>query len=139
MTAPSEDVSKKNNAELTRVPKSPEAIPHGATPIFSPQSDLAMIELYAEICKTAKVLMVCAPFELHEKIREAFKGKTAGTLRFLLADKAGSFGKTGEVDDVENNPANQVAVATVLKTALNDFQGRLLEHTESFHHAGVHV
>ena len=27
----------------------------------------------------------------------------------------------------------------MLKSALHDFQGRLLEDEESFHHAGVHI
>src|SRR6266702_6691179 len=54
---------------LTPVPNSRDAIAHGITPIFSPQSSLAMIDLYAELCKSAKVLMVSAPFALHPTIR----------------------------------------------------------------------
>ena len=136
---PSPEDSKSGNAKNTPVPATRAAIEHGTTPIFSPQRDLTMIKLYAEICSTAKVLMVCAPFTLHADIRKAFDSKPAGTLRFLLADKEGSFGKKGEIDIVQNNHANTVAVATVLSSPLNDFQGNLLEDKQSFHHAGVHI
>ena len=40
---------------------------------------------------------------------------------------------------MQRDAGNKATVATILDTPLNDFQGRLLEHTESFHHAGVHV
>jgi phosphatidylserine/phosphatidylglycerophosphate/cardiolipin synthase-like enzyme len=127
--------------DLTPVPQltpSP-VVPHGITPIFSPQSRLDMIELYAGICRQAKVLLVSAPFLLHEKIREAFNLSADDTLRFLLADKEGSFGKKGEIEIVQRNPSDVVSVATILHSPLNDFQGNLLEHAESFHHAGVHI
>ncbi len=84
---------KKKLAQLTPPPKARDTVPHGVTPIFSPQSDLDMIDLYADICSGAKLLLVSAPFLLHEKIRQAFDSAPAGTLRFLLADKEGSFGK----------------------------------------------
>jgi phosphatidylserine/phosphatidylglycerophosphate/cardiolipin synthase-like enzyme len=137
----SEAASHKALAKLTPVPPNRDAIEHGVTPIFSPQSDLAMIDLYAEICSKAKVLMVCAPFELHAKIRAALETVAPGTVRFLMADKEGSYGSkgNGEIDMIEGDPQNKAVVATVLKNPLNDFQGRLLEHTESFHHAGVHI
>lgn len=132
---------KKKLGKLTPPPSLPakENVPHGITPIFSPQSDLDMIELYADICTQAKVLLVSAPFLLHEKIRAAFDSAPSGTLRFLLADKEGAFGKDGEIDVVQRNPANIATVATLLRNPLNDFQGKLLAHTESFHHAGVHI
>jgi len=56
-----------------------------------------------------------------------------------MADKEGSFGSKGEIEIMQRDPGNMAAVATILDTPLNDFQGRLLEHTESFHHAGVHI
>jgi phosphatidylserine/phosphatidylglycerophosphate/cardiolipin synthase-like enzyme len=130
---------KKKLAQLTPPPKDRDAVPHGVTPIFSPQANLAMIDLYASICSEAKLLLVSAPFLLHEKIRQAFDSAPAGTLRFLLADKQGSFGKDGEIEIVQRNPANIAAVATILENPLNDFQGKLLESKESFHHAGVHI
>ncbi|HEY4847352.1 MAG TPA: phospholipase D-like domain-containing protein [Methylocella sp.] len=128
-------------AALTPVPTAPAraSVAHGVTPIFSPQANLAMIDLYADICQQAKVLFVAAPFLLHEKIRATFNEAPAGTLRFLLADKEGSFGREGEIELIQRNPANVASVATILKTPLNDFQGKLLEDTESFHHAGVHI
>ena len=55
-----------------------------------------MIDLYADICKTAKVLMVSAPFALHERIRTVLKSPTDGAMRFMLADKEGSYGEKGE-------------------------------------------
>ncbi len=138
---PGSAASKSQLAALTPVPQLPARanVAHGITPIFSPQSSLAMIEVYADICAGAKVLMVSAPFLLHEKIRAALDSAPAGTLRFLLADKEGSFGKNGEIEIVQRNPANKAAVATILRNPLNDFQGELLLHKESFHHAGVHI
>ena len=130
---------KKHTLFLTPVPKNREGIPSGVTPIFSPQSKLDMIDLYAELCRSGKVVMVSAPFVLHKKILDTFKKTPTDTLRFLMADKGGSFGKAGAVKLLEHDIGNQVSVATTLKSALHDFQGRLLEHGESFHHSGVHI
>ncbi|MCS3758891.1 phospholipase D-like domain-containing protein [Bradyrhizobium centrosematis] len=130
---------KKHTQFLTPVPKDRDSIPHGVTPIFSPQSKLEMIDLYAELCRTGKIVMVSAPFVLHPKILATFKKTPKGTLRFLMADKGSSFGKAGAVKLLEHDAANQVSVATTLSSALHDFQGRLLEHEESFHHSGVHI
>jgi len=138
-TYPSAADSREAVAKLTPVPANVDAISHGITPIFSPQSGLDMIDRYAEICERAKVLMVCAPFELHDKIKNVLKTPAPGTLRFLMADREGSFGDKGEIEIVEGDPANSAAVATILKSPLNDFQGKLLLHTEGFHHAGVHI
>ncbi|ESX49430.1 phospholipase D-like domain-containing protein [Mesorhizobium sp. C416B] len=125
--------------ELTPVPSGVDKLEHGITPIFSPQSSIDMIKLYAEICQRAKVLLVSAPFALHPEIRKVLKQAAPGTLRFLMADKEGSFGTKGEIEIMEGDPGNAAAVATVLDTPLNDYQGRLLEHSEGFHHAGVHI
>jgi len=131
---------KHENEAMTPVPGADRnSIVHGVTPIFSPQSSLSMLDLYADVCRQAKVLLVCAPFELHQKIRDTFDHPPPGVLRFLMADKAGSFGKKGEMELIQRDPGNKATVATVLKTPLNDFQGKLLEHAESFHHAGVHI
>src|SRR5262249_21564945 len=74
---------------LSPVPGLPAAakLAHGITPIFSPQSSLSMIDLYADIAHQAKVLMVSAPFLLHEKIRAVFDEENPGALRYLMADK----------------------------------------------------
>jgi phosphatidylserine/phosphatidylglycerophosphate/cardiolipin synthase-like enzyme len=130
---------KKHTQAATPVPKDRAGIPHGVTPIFSPQSTLDMIDLYAGLCRTGKIVMVSAPFVLHPQILAAFKDTPPDTLRFLMADKGSSFGKAGAVTLLEHDAGNQVSVATTLKSALHDFQGRLLEHEESFHHSGVHI
>jgi hypothetical protein len=130
---------KKRTQFLTPVPKGRDAIAHGVTPIFSPQSKLDMIDLYAELCKTGKVVMVSAPFALHPKILDTFKKTPKDTLRFLMADKGSSFGKAGAVKLLEHDAGNEVSVATTLDSKLHDFQRRLLEHEESFHHSGVHI
>jgi phosphatidylserine/phosphatidylglycerophosphate/cardiolipin synthase-like enzyme len=135
----SADTMKKQTDVLTPVPKNRDAIRHGVTPIFSPQHTLAMIDLYAELCNGAKVLMVCAPFELHETILDTFKKMPPDVVRFLMADKEGAFGKKGEITLLQNELGNEVTVATVLQSPLHDFQGGLLEDKESFHHVGVHV
>jgi hypothetical protein len=133
------DVMKKSTMAATPAPKDRDSIPHGITPIFSPQSKLDMIDLYADLCRTGKVVMISAPFVLHPKILETFNKTPPDTLRFLMADKGSSFGKAGAVKLLEHDVDNQVAVATTLNSALHDFQGRLLEHEESFHHSGVHI
>jgi phosphatidylserine/phosphatidylglycerophosphate/cardiolipin synthase-like enzyme len=130
---------KKHTLFLTPVPKNRDGIAPGATPIFSPQAKLDMIELYAELCRTGKIVMVSAPFVLHPKILDTFKNTPKDTLRFLMADKGSALGKAGAVKLLEHDIGNQVSVATTLKSALHDFQGRLLEHEESFHHSGVHI
>ncbi len=130
---------KKKVQSLTPVPKTRDDIPHGVTPIFSPQSKLDMIDLYAELCRSGKIVMVSAPFVLHPKILATFDNTPQDTLRFLMADKSSALGKAGAVQLLEHDAGNQVSVATTLSSALHDFQGRLLEHEESFHHAGVHI
>jgi phosphatidylserine/phosphatidylglycerophosphate/cardiolipin synthase-like enzyme len=129
---------KKELAKLTPVslplPKS-----HRTWAIFSPQSKLDMIDLYARISSEAKCLMVCAPFELHEKIRKAFLKKPKDTLHYLLLDKEKSLGKPEEVEVQEGDPRNTIGVATTLSSPLHDFQGKLLEGKESFLHAGIHI
>jgi phosphatidylserine/phosphatidylglycerophosphate/cardiolipin synthase-like enzyme len=132
-------VIKKGTVALCPVPKNAAAVKQGMTPIFSPQSKLDMIELYADICRKAKVLMVSAPFALHPTILATFNKRAPGTVRFLMADKAASFGKNGAVKLLANDPGNTVAIATTVASPLHDFQGALLEDTESFHHAGVHI
>jgi len=135
----SSDEMKKKTVEPGPVPKTVADVKQGMTPIFSPQSTLDMIELYADVCRAAKVLMVSAPFELHKDIEKTFDKRAPDTLRFLMADKAGSFGKKGAVKLLENDPGNEVSIATVIKSPLHDFQGALLEDAESFHHRGVHI
>lgn len=131
--------TKAGNARITPVPRSVAAIPAGVTPVFSPQPDLAMLDLYAEICRNAKLLFISAPFLLHEKIRTVITGPSNGALRYVMGDKEGSFGKKGDIDIVNGDPGRVGVAAMSLKTELHDFQGGLLEGKESFHHAGVHI
>jgi phosphatidylserine/phosphatidylglycerophosphate/cardiolipin synthase-like enzyme len=133
------DAMKEATVAATPAPKDRASIPHGITPIFSPQSKLAMIDLYADLCRTGKIVMVSAPFILHPKILDTFKKTPPDTLRFLMADKGSALGKDGAVKLLEHDAGNVVSVATTLNVALHDFQGRLLEHEESFHHSGVHI
>lgn len=138
-TDPPAPDTKLANERITPVPGvTRDSIPQGITPLFSPQRELDMLDLYAAVCASAKLLMVSAPFELHKKIMDALKSD-AGTdvLRFVLADTERSLG--GDVQIMNREPSFAGSVATVLKSPLNDFQGRLLEGKESFHHAGVHV
>ncbi len=138
-TDPDAEHTKAGNEQLTPVPPSRDAIPHGVTVLFSPQSDLRMVELYAEICANAKLLLVSAPFLLHSVIRGALFSPPGDALRYVMSDKPGAFGAKGAIDLFNGAPGNQGAAATMLKGPLNDFQGKLLEGRESFHHGGVHV
>jgi phosphatidylserine/phosphatidylglycerophosphate/cardiolipin synthase-like enzyme len=98
-----------------------------------------MLTLYADICRNATCLMVSAPFELFKDIRTALLKRPAGTVHYLLLDKASSLGKPEEVQVQEGDPRNTIAVATTISSPLHDFQGKLLEGKESFLHAGIHI
>jgi hypothetical protein len=130
---------RKKVMELTPVPANRDAIPHGVTPIVSPQSSSAMIDLYASVCSSAKVLLISAPFSLHETIRATFPTVPPNVIRFLLLDKERSAGKPDEVSLIKSSAGNQLAVATALKSPLFDFQGNVLQARESFHHKGIHI
>ncbi len=136
---PSAEDTKKANETMTPIPGvKRDAIGHGITPLFSPQHGLDMIDLYADVCQSARLLMVSAPFELHKTIRTALLSAAGDdVLRFVLMDKEQSMG--GGVDIMNRNPSFAGSVATTLDSALHDFQGRTLEGKESFHHAGVHI
>ena len=58
----------------------------GAT--VTPQSSTDMLTLYADVCRNATCLMVSAPFELHASIRKALLKRPAGTVHYLLLDRA---------------------------------------------------
>jgi hypothetical protein len=138
------DTQAKNDV-ITPTPLNREALQHGTTPLFSPQNGLGMLDLYADICKTAKVLMVSAPFALHQKIRDVLQSPTDGAMRFMLADKEGSYGEKGNIDVLNADPGNMAAVAKPFEgIKLADFQKRKLDRDrlmmdEGFHHAGIHI
>jgi phosphatidylserine/phosphatidylglycerophosphate/cardiolipin synthase-like enzyme len=112
---------------------------HKVMPIFSPQSADTMLHLYANLCDGAKMIMVSAPFALSPIILAALTKKSDNVLRFMLLDKMGSLGKGEEVNIIEHDPSDSIAAATTISSPLHDFQGKLLEGKESFHHAGIHI
>jgi len=124
--------------KLTLVPVVLPAAPC-IVPILSPQSNKDMLDLYASICNQADSLMVCAPFELAPEIRTSLEMASGGRLRFLLVDKTGSLGSAQELNVISSDTGNEVSVATTLSSPLHDFQNKLLEGKESYHHAGVHI
>jgi phosphatidylserine/phosphatidylglycerophosphate/cardiolipin synthase-like enzyme len=127
-------------SELAKLSPVPAVVPKNTIiPILSPQSDDAMLKLYARICDKSKCLMVSAPFELAQVIRTELSEKETDEIRFLLLDKNSSLGDAAEVEVVEGDPDNSIAVATTLSSPLHDFQGNLLEGKEGFHHAGIHI
>jgi phosphatidylserine/phosphatidylglycerophosphate/cardiolipin synthase-like enzyme len=127
--------------ELAKLASPPANLPDGPGiwPIFSPQPNTNMLDLYGSLCKQATHLMVCAPFELAEQIQHALENPPSNVLHFLLLDKQSSLGSTNEVKLISGEAQNEVSIATTLSSPLHDFQNRLLESKESFHHAGVHV
>jgi phosphatidylserine/phosphatidylglycerophosphate/cardiolipin synthase-like enzyme len=137
--------TQAHNDVITPTPLNRAALQHGTTPLFSPQNGLGMLDLYADVCKTAKVLMVSAPFALHEKIRNVLGSPTDGAMRFMLADKEGSYGEKGNIDLLNTDPGNMAAVAKPFEgIKLTDFQKRKLDRDrlmmdEGFHHAGIHI
>lgn len=137
---PDPAATKQANKAITPVPDPPTraALSHGITPLFSPQNGLAMLDLYADVCRSAKLLMVSAPFELHQKIMDALKSPAdSSVLRFVLADTARSM--NGGVQIMNRDPHFAGAIATTLKSPLHDFQNRILEKQENFHHRGIHI
>jgi hypothetical protein len=137
--------TQARNDVITPTPPNRAALQHGTTPLFSPQNGLTMLDLYADVCKTAKVLMVSAPFALHQKIRDVLQSPTDGAMRFMLADKEGSYGERGNIDLLNADPGNMAAVAKPFEgIKLADFQKRKLDRDrlmmdEGFHHAGIHI
>jgi hypothetical protein len=137
--------TQARNDVITPTPLNRAALQHGTTPLFSPQNGLGMLDLYADVCRTAKVLMVSAPFALHEKIRNVLQSPTDGAMRFMLADKEGSYGEKGNIDTLNADPGNMAAVAKPFEgIKLADFQKRKLDRDrlmmdEGFHHAGIHI
>ena len=125
-------------------PVTPGEIKKGYTALFSPQSGHlpdktpTMIDLYAQVCAEAKMLVVCAPFELHDAIKNVLEANAPGTLRFLMGDKEGSFGDINLVRG-EKVPGNEISVATTISSPLHDFQNRIIMKKERFHHQGVHI
>lgn len=113
----------------------------GVTPIFSPQSEETMLDLYADVCTDATSVLVCAPFALSPVILKALAAKPdKRMLRFLLLDKEGSLGNNDqEVRVIENDPATSIGIAVTMPSPLHDFQGDLLEGKEAWRHAGVHI
>jgi hypothetical protein len=142
---PTIDETQARNDVITPTPMNRAALQHGVTPLFSPQNGLGMIDLYADVCKTAKVLMVSAPFALHERIRNVLGSPTDGAMRFMLADKEGSYGEKGNIDTLNADPGNMAAVAKPFEgIKLAEFQKRKLDRDrlmvdEGFHHAGIHI
>jgi phosphatidylserine/phosphatidylglycerophosphate/cardiolipin synthase-like enzyme len=135
---PDADSLKQALSTLTTVPNTVPTAP-GIYPIFSPQRNKKMLDLYAAICQQARCLLVCAPFELAVPIRDALKQPSAGALRFLLTDTKRSLGDAQEVSALEGDTGNEVSAAITLKSPLHDFQNKLLAGEESFHHAGIHI
>jgi phosphatidylserine/phosphatidylglycerophosphate/cardiolipin synthase-like enzyme len=128
---------KSTLATLSPVPDYPAE--NSIVPILSPQADDDMLKLYAKICDKSKCLMVSAPFQLAQNIRDELFEKEGGEIRFLLVDKTGSLGDQQEIQVIEGDPDNSISVATTLSSPLHDFQGQLLEGKEGFHHAGIHI
>ncbi len=85
---------KSKTVGLGPAPKTRAELRHGMTPIFSPQPHLDMINLYADICRSAKMLMVSAPFELHDNIKNTFQDPAPDKLRYLMLDKGGRSAKS---------------------------------------------
>ena len=116
-------------------------LPNGeqVVPVFSPQNNDTMLHLYASLCAGSRCLFVSAPFALSPIVLTALTKRPPGTAQFMLLDKAGSLGKGEEVQVIQDDPASSIAVATTLSSPLHDYQNRLLDEHEGFHHAGIHI
>lgn len=135
---PDASTTKQALAALTPVSLTVPA-GHQIIPVLSPQSDDTMLHLYASLCENANSLLVSAPFALSPIIREALSKKNEQAMRFMLLDRMSALGGEEEVQVFQGDPANSIALATTLSSPLHDFQKRLLEGKESFHHAGIHI
>ncbi|MGQ0600517.1 MAG: phospholipase D-like domain-containing protein [Anaerolineales bacterium] len=136
--------------ELTGLNALPDSAPtaSGIWPIFSPapqkteQDELRVIKLYADICRGAQCLLVCAPFALHSQLTRVLLESTPASdqkLRFMLLNMEGNLGVDQQVAVMDGQPGREVSVAVTLRSPLHDFQNRLLADTESFRHRGIHV
>lgn len=138
-------------ASLNALPAAVPAGP-GLWPIFSPApqktqaGELQVLKLYADICRQARCLLVCAPFALHAQLTDVLLAKTPPNtplaeqqLRFMLLNMEYNLGAGQQVAVIDGQPGREVSVAVTLRTPLHDFQNRLLAQTESFRHQGIHV
>jgi phosphatidylserine/phosphatidylglycerophosphate/cardiolipin synthase-like enzyme len=130
-TDPATVVTQKNAAfykEVATLTPSPalDAIGSGVTPIFSPRSGLAPLDLYAELVAKSKTL-ACAtfPFDVGKQFTSLLADDNANSpLVFFLLDSIDSNGNTGATKPAYHLSAkNNVyeAVGSEIKTTLGDW------------------
>ena len=88
--------SKKENAAfraaveaLRGIPASPDAIPKGITPVFSPRASLAALDLYVKLVDSAaQASFITLAFGIGQAFREQLKDNTAQShITFMLLEK----------------------------------------------------
>jgi phosphatidylserine/phosphatidylglycerophosphate/cardiolipin synthase-like enzyme len=133
------DTFYKHVEQLTPVPAKFEDIAAGVTPVFSPQSKITALDLYAAlVAEAAKLGCITLAFGVTQQIRDVLaKDKAESALKFLLLEKRDvTGGKTAKVslDVKENvyeawgsflqNPVYQwLAETNTFKLGLNDHVG----------------
>jgi phosphatidylserine/phosphatidylglycerophosphate/cardiolipin synthase-like enzyme len=89
----------------------------GIQPIFSPRSNLDVLNWYVEQMGTTKeALFFTAAFGVNDAIEEMFQTEN-DTLRYVLLEKDG-----GDVDILKRNPNNRIAVGGTVKDAIGNWQ-----------------
>ena len=97
-----------------------------------------MLHLY---CQTVRRREAVDGFRAVRALADHSRGSNQKTARTfcVLCCSIKSEVSDSEVNIIEGDPNDSIAVATTISSPLHDFQGALLEGKESFHHAGIHI
>jgi phosphatidylserine/phosphatidylglycerophosphate/cardiolipin synthase-like enzyme len=97
------------NSPLPTVAHSPPLVPHGATAVFSPRSDVNALQRYVDLAERAdQAIFFTAPFGVTERFETEFK-RRGDIPRYLLLDK-----RTNDMELQRANPNNSIAVGAYL-------------------------
>ncbi|HEY3066433.1 MAG TPA: phospholipase D-like domain-containing protein [Methylomirabilota bacterium] len=113
----SASASKKANAAfraaveaIRGVPDTPDAIPKGVTPVFSPRASLAALDLYVNLVDSAaQASFITLAFGIGQAFREQLKDNTAQShITFILLEKKDAPNPRSKQTFVAINASNNV-------------------------------
>ena len=121
--------------KITKIPSDP--LPRGASPIFSPRTNLDALNYYGKLAMSAKEgLFMTFAFGLNQVFKDVYKNSTAAFRLALLEKKTRAFKNTPAdqkkkkaeekaIQDLRNMPENVFAIGNFIRT--NKFDGWLKE------------
>jgi phosphatidylserine/phosphatidylglycerophosphate/cardiolipin synthase-like enzyme len=97
------------NSPLPTVAHSAPLVPHGATAVFSPRSDVNALQRYVDLAQRAdQAIFFTAPFGVTERFETEFR-RRRDIPRYLLLDK-----RTNDMELQRASPNNSIAVGAYL-------------------------